>query len=99
MIAREIASLVHTEPIDLVALTEVEGASVLNNLTLATPLKEVNYRHVHTIGADPRGINAALFYREGSFRLLAMREIDWSERAGTLHASGIARSGPLPFRV
>lgn len=100
MVAREIASLGHPAPIDLVALTEVEGDTVMRDLTLRTPLREVGYRYIITTGGDPRGINVALLYREGSFRLLNVRELNWSERVSlpqptrhTLHAQGIVRSG------
>ena len=100
MIAREIASLGHPAPIDLVALTEVENDIVLRDLTQSTMLSEINYRYLLTTGADPRGINVALLYREGSFRLLQARELNWSERVSlphptrhTLHAQGIVRSG------
>ena len=48
---------------DLIALIEVENATVLSDLLHRTALGEkVGYRHIITHGEDKRGINVALLY-------------------------------------
>lgn len=54
----------------LIALCEVENDSVLYDLTKRSSLRAVGYRYVVTQSADPRGIDVALLYQPGMFRLL-----------------------------
>ena len=100
MLAREIVSLCSTEPVDILALTEVESDTALRDLTQRTRLSALNYKYIMTHGSDRRGINVALLYREGSLRPLSTRSLSWQQRAGiayptrdALHVSGLVRSG------
>ena len=100
MLAREIVSLSPMEPVDMLALTEVESDTVLRDLTRRTRLSRLNYRYIITHGSDRRGINVALLYREGSLRPLSIKSLCWQQRAGivyptrdALHVSGLLRSG------
>ena len=56
---------------DIVGLCEVENDKVLRDFTRYSPLKEVGYKYVMTRCADERGIDVALLYQPGSFRLLS----------------------------
>lgn len=60
---------------DLVALCEVENEHVIRDLTRYSPLKEAGYRYVMTTSPDQRGIDVALLYQPGTFRLLNWRSI------------------------
>lgn len=60
---------------DLVILCEVENEKVMRDLTLYTPLKVLGYRFVMTNSPDERGINIALLYQPGRFKMLAHRSI------------------------
>lgn len=100
MLAREIVSLCSTEPVDILALTEVESDTALRDLTQRTRLSALNYKYIMTHGSDRRGINVALLYREGSLQPLSTRSLSWQQRAGiayptrdALHVSGLVRSG------
>lgn len=100
MLAREIASMSSVEPIDLVALIEVENDTVLRDLTQRTVLSRLGYRYIVTHGIDPRGIDVALLYQEGTFKPLNIRSIRLGDRISpplrtrdVLHVNGRARSG------
>jgi len=60
---------------DLVGLCEVENDSCLYDLTRRSPLREAGYRYVITDSPDQRGIDVALLYQRGSFRLLQHQSI------------------------
>lgn len=60
---------------DLVGLCEVENDKVMDDLTKYSPLKEQGYRYVMTDSPDERGIDVALMYQRGSFRLLGHRSV------------------------
>ena len=60
---------------DLVGLCEVENDSCLYDLTRRSPLKEAGYRYVMTDSPDQRGIDVALLYQRGSFKLLQYQSI------------------------
>ena len=61
---------------DLIALMEVENATVLSDLLHRTALGEkAGYRHIITHGEDKRGINVALLYSPETFHLIASEEI------------------------
>ena len=60
---------------DLVGLCEVENDSCLYDLTRRSPLKEAGYRYVMTDSPDQRGIDVALLYQRGSFKLLQHQAI------------------------
>ena len=60
---------------DLVGLCEVENDFCLYDLTRRSPLREAGYRYVMTDSPDQRGIDVALLYQRGSFRLLQHQSI------------------------
>lgn len=60
---------------DLIGLCEVENDSVLRDLTRRSSLRTLGYRHVMTDSPDARGIDVALLYQPGCFRLLSSREV------------------------
>jgi hypothetical protein len=60
---------------DLVGLCEVENDSCLYDLTRRSPLKEAGYRYVMTDSPDQRGIDVALLYQRGSFKLIQHQSI------------------------
>jgi len=60
---------------DLVGLCEVENDSCLYDLTRRSPLREAGYRYVMTDSPDERGIDVALLYQRGSFKLLGKQSI------------------------
>lgn len=65
---------------DLVALQEVEGDSVLKDLTERSPLRRIGYKYVVTHSLDRRGINVALLYRPEIFRVLNEDTLRFCER-------------------
>ena len=60
---------------DLVGLCEVENDSCIYDLTKCSPLREAGYRYVMTDSPDQRGIDVALLYQRGTFRLLQHQSI------------------------
>lgn len=60
---------------DLVGLCEVENDSCLYDLIKRSPLREAGYRYVMTNSPDERGIDVALLYQRGSFKLLDKQSI------------------------
>ena len=85
---------------DLVGLCEVENDSCLYDLTRRSPLKEADYRYVMTDSPDMRGIDVALLYQRGSFKLVQHQSIRIpSEQIGhaptrdILHVTGKVISG------
>lgn len=84
---------------DLVALCEVENEKVLVDLTRRTPLKEVGYRFLVTDSPDERGIDVALLYQPGRFRVVSHRNVRASRLEGhrptrdILHVTGQVSTG------
>ena len=85
---------------DLVGLCEVENDSCLYDLTRRSPLREAGYRYVMTDSPDRRGIDVALLYQRGSFKLIGKQSIriphQQVKREPTrdiLHVSGRILSG------
>ena len=70
-VARVIIAVGEWSPPALVALCEVENDSVLRDLTHYSVLREADYRYVITHSPDERGINVALLYQRGLFKLLS----------------------------
>lgn len=60
---------------DLVGLTEVENDTCMRDLVKYSPLREAGYRYVMTNSPDERGIDVALLYQRGTFKLLNKEEI------------------------
>lgn len=69
-IAKVIAAAGKDRLPDLVALCEVENDSVLQDLTKRSALRAVDYRYVMTSSPDQRGVDVALLYQPGMFRLI-----------------------------
>ena len=94
-IARVITAVGEWNPPSLVGLCEVENDSVLRDLTLRSPLKELDYRYVITHSPDLRGIDVALLYQRSLFKLLSYRSIpipplkEHRPTRDLLHVSGL----------
>lgn len=78
----------------LVGLCEIENEKTLHDLTLYSPLKEMQYRFILGESNDPRGINTALLYQRDQFRYIEHQniQVDLSAYNKTtrhiLHVSG-----------
>lgn len=59
----------------LVGLMEVENSQVLSDLTERTGLRKAGYSFAVSRSQDERGINVALMWREGLFRVDSVRSI------------------------
>lgn len=55
---------------DMAALCEVENDSVMTYLTERSPLRHAGYEYVMTSSPDIRGIDVALMYHPGKFKLI-----------------------------
>ena len=60
---------------DLIGLCEVENDSVVFDLACRSAMRTLGYRYVVTHSPDERGIDVALLYQPGCFRLLGTREV------------------------
>ena len=69
-IAKIISSAGEWEIPALVGLCEVENNKVINDLTMYSPLRKMEYRYVITHSPDVRGINVALLYQREKFKYL-----------------------------
>ena len=69
-IAKVLAAVGEGTPPSLVALCEVENAKVLDDLTLHSPLRNLNYKYIHYDSPDRRGIDVALLYQRTLFKPL-----------------------------
>lgn len=85
---------------DLVGLCEVENDHCLKDLTENSPLREAGYRYVITDSPDERGIDVALLYQRGSFKLLGKnslsvpyKEMERRPTRDILHVMGQVASG------
>lgn len=99
-LSKVVAAVAEERLPDMVGLCEVENDSVLFDLTRRSSLRALGYRYLMTCSPDVRGIDVALLYQPGSFRLLASREVAVpSEREGfrptrnILYAKGRVLSG------
>ena len=98
-IANVITAVGEWSPPVLVGLCEVENDSVLRDLTLHSPLKELDYRYVMTHSPDLRGIDVGLLYQRDQFKLLSCRSISIPPLKGfrptrdILHVSGLILTG------
>ena len=99
-LSKVVAAVAEERLPDMVGLCEVENDSVLFDLTRRSSLRALGYRYLMTCSSDVRGIDVALLYQPGSFRLLASREVAVpSEREGfrptrnILYAKGRVLSG------
>ncbi len=74
-ISKEIISLGKDNPADIVALTEIENDSVMTHLTQRALLRRAGYNYVMTHSNDHRGIDVALLYQPGTFRILSHKSL------------------------
>lgn len=74
-VARVVAAVGEGRLPELVVLCEVENDSVLHDLTRRSSLRTAGYRYVMTASADRRGMDVALLYQPGQFRLLESRSL------------------------
>lgn len=74
-IASVITAVGRWEAPALVGLCEVENERALTDLTKYSKLRRQGYRYVMTNSPDERGIDVALLYQPGSFRLLETQSI------------------------
>lgn len=84
---------------DIVALCEVENDSCLHDLTKRSPLRRAGYEYVMTDSPDRRGIDVALLYQPGTFRLLACNKFriplalkKQRPTRDVLHVTGLVRT-------
>ena len=99
-IARVIISTSKDNIPDLVGLCEVENDSCLLDLIKYSPLREAGYRYVMTHSPDERGIDVALMYQRGTFKLLEkqvipvpLERLRKSPTRDILHVAGQVISG------
>ena len=99
-IGRTLIAIGGWTPPALVALCEVENDSVLRDLTRYSVLREAGYRYVMTHSKDERGIDIALLYQRGMFKLLSSQSLTVtpprpSDRPtrDILHTSGLLLNG------
>ena len=69
-LAKTILAAGGLQPVDLVALCEVENDSVMHFLCRRTRLARLGYEYLVTHSADRRGIDVALLYQPETFALL-----------------------------
>lgn len=74
-IGQVIASVGGWNPPAIVGLCEVETTKCLNDLTQYSGLKNLHYRFVHHESPDLRGVDVALLYRPGLFKIINERVI------------------------
>lgn len=60
---------------DVIGVAEVENRPVLEALLGGTSLRKYGYAIVHHDSPDPRGIDVAMLYRKGMFRLAGERPV------------------------
>ncbi|MCL4817348.1 MAG: hypothetical protein KJZ56_11985 [Flavobacteriales bacterium] len=65
-----IAAMSNKELPEIVGLCEVENEMVLEDLINSNPLKNGNYKIIHSNSEDPRGIDIALIYRPNEVNYL-----------------------------
>lgn len=99
-IARVIIASGGTNVPDLVGLCEVENDTCMRDLIKYSPLREAGYRYVMTDSPDERGIDVALLYQRGSFKLIGtqcvsvpIEQLKKSPTRNILHVAGQVISG------
>lgn len=99
-ISKVITAVGEWMPPALVGLCEVENEKTMNNLVKYASLKEYDYQYVMTDSPDERGIDVALLWQRGSFKMLHNRSVGIHfkdpERRPTrdiLHVTGLVATG------
>ncbi|GHT48923.1 endonuclease [Bacteroidia bacterium] len=59
----------------LIGMCEVENDKVMRDLTLHSPIRNLQYQYVVTQSPDARGIDVALLYQRDQFKLLYQNDI------------------------
>ncbi len=81
----------------LIGLCEVENAKVVNDLLRKTQLNSINYQFLHQNSPDMRGVDVALIYHPGKFKVTGKQylRVALEERPtrDILFASGIVPNG------
>lgn len=77
----------------IVGLAEVENDRVLADLCGFTPLRKYGYRYIHFESPDRRGVDCALLYREGLFRIFEAMPIRVSDSAAGFCTRDILQVG------
>lgn len=98
-LARVIAAAAENGLPDLIGIAEVENDSVMVRWTQHSPFARLGYRYVMTESPDVRGLDVALLYQPGRFRLLGSGSVRVAVPAGCrptrdlLHVWGISLDG------
>lgn len=99
-LSRVILDLGGLQPVDVIALCEVESDSVLRDLTRCTRLAALDYEYAMTHSPDLRGVNVALLYQPLTFRLVSQSSFsvpyDAQKERPTrdvLHCAGVLITG------
>ena len=74
-VSQVIAAVGNHQLPDIIGLCEVEGDSVLTDLTHHSPLRTAEYHYIITHSPDERGANVAFLYLPGRFRPLTHQSI------------------------
>lgn len=74
-LARVVAAVGEDRVPDLIGIAEVENDSVMTRWTRHSSFARLGYRYVMTESPDVRGLDVALLYQPGNFRLLGHRSI------------------------
>ncbi len=90
-IAKVLGGINSEELPELIGLCEVENRGVLEDLIATEPLTLGNYQIVHIDSPDKRGIDVALLFRQGEFKVLSHEAIlvdPGFETRDILHVTG-----------
>ena len=74
-LAKVVAAISEERIPDLIGVCEVENDSVMYDWTRRSSLRALGYRYVMTDSPDQRGIDVALLYQRGSFKLIQHQAI------------------------
>lgn len=77
-LAKVVAAISEERIPDLIGVCEVENDSVMYDWTRRSSLRALGYRYVMTHSPDNRGVDVALLYQPGVFKLLHHHEVEIS---------------------
>lgn len=98
-LSRVVAAIGEEHIPDLIGVAEIENDSVMIRWTKHSPFVRLGYKYVMTESPDVRGLDVALLYQPGKFRLVGHRSIRVILPAGSrptrdlLHVWGTSRDG------
>lgn len=81
-IARTLVAAADQQPIDLIALCEIENDSVVDHLCRRTRMARLGYEYLVTHSQDRRGVDVALLYQPTTLQLISRH--DWRIPHNTL---------------